>query len=214
MTAGLPRLYAISDPRAAGGRRPPEIVREFVEGGARWIQIREKELSSGAFLDEVRACVDIAGGAGARIFVNDRPDIAWLAAADGVHLGHRDPPAAPLRRILPDGIRIGISTHSVEEAVAESAAADYVAVGPIFGSPTAKQDWPPRGLEILRRLRGRLKVPIVAIGGIRLDQAAAVLEAGADSVAVIADLLRGASIRARVREFVDRLDRHPAQDER
>lgn len=203
MYAAVPRLYAISDSDAAGGRPHPEIVREFVAGGARWIQIREKRLPSGALLGVVRECLAVAAPAGARIFVNDRPDVAWLAGAAGVHLGRQDPPPAPLRRVLPAAIRIGVSTHSEAEAEAEAVAADYIAVGPIFGSATAKRDWRPRGLDILRRLRGRLRVPLVAIGGIRLRNAVAVLEAGADSVAIISDLLRGESIRSRVREFIE-----------
>ncbi|MBI4161577.1 MAG: thiamine phosphate synthase [Acidobacteria bacterium] len=205
MRIRFPRLYAISDSRAAGNRAHREIVRELLAGGARWVQIRAKDAPAGEFLAEVRACVDLARPAGARVMVNDRPDIARLARAAGVHLGGGDLPPGTARGVLAPGSLVGVSTHSEPEAVDLAPGADYVAIGPIFPSPTAKRDWSPLGLEVVRRLRGRLPVPLVAIGGIRLEDAAAVLEAGADAIAVISDLYRGETIRGRVAEFLRRL---------
>ena len=199
----LPTLYAISDSRVAAGRSHEEIVNEFLEGGAWWIQIREKGAPSGRFLAEVRACAELARRKRALLFVNDRPDIAWLAGVTGVHLGRKDLPAGTIRENLPGRLRIGVSTHSAEEALRHSGDADYVAIGPILPSLTAKGDWKPLGPEVLHRLRGRLAVPLVAIGGIDLGTAASILEAGADGIAVISDLLRANSIRRRVREYLE-----------
>ena len=205
MQAGFPKLYAISDRRAAGGRSHREIVEEFLEGGARWIQIREKDFPSGTFFREVRACREQVLAAGGRLVVNDRADICLLAGASGVHLGGEDLSPPEARRIVPETSLLGVSTHSEAEAIRWSRVADYLAIGPVFSSRTAKQSWKPLGTDIIRTLRGRLAVPLVAIGGIDLDTAPAVLEAGADSVAVISDLLCGPSIRLRVRAYLDAL---------
>lgn len=199
----LPALYAISDSRWAEGRSHAEIVNEFLEGGARWIQIREKEAASGRFLAEARVCAELARRKGALLFINDRPDIAWLAGAAGVHIGREDLPAGTIRGELSGRLRIGQSTHSAAEALRHHGDVDYVAIGPILPSPTAKRGWKPLGPEVLHQLRGRLAVPLIAIGGIRLTTAASILEAGADGIAVISDLLQASSIRRRVREFLE-----------
>ena len=205
MPVRFPRLYAISDTAAADGRPHREIVAELLAAGVGWIQLREKSAPAGAFLDEARACVERAQAAGALLFINDRPDVARLAGAAGVHLGADDLPLPAARAVLPPGARIGVSTHSVAAAEAAATGADYVALGPIAASTTAKRDWRPLGLEPIRRLRGRLPVPLVAIGGLDPAAAAAALEAGADAVAVIGGLLRGGSIRERVRAYEERI---------
>ncbi len=138
----------------------------------------------------------------ARVIVNDRADIARMADADGVHVGQDDLPVDAVREMIgPDRI-IGLSTHDRDQIDrALSGAATYVAVGPVFGTDTKDTGYTPRGLELVAYAAGRGK-PIVAIGGITLDRAPAVLERGAAAVAVISDLLAGNDPEDRTRRFV------------
>jgi thiamine-phosphate pyrophosphorylase len=144
-----------------------------------------------------RACH--AGGA--RLIVNDRPDIAALVSADGVHVGQTDLSVDDVRAIAGAETIIGLSTHTreqIDEALA--GAATYVAVGPVFATGTKATGYDARGLDLLRYAAGRGK-PIVAIGGITLERAPSVVAAGAAAVAVITDLLEGGDVEARARAF-------------
>ena len=150
-----------------------------------------------------------ARGAGGRVIVNDRADLARLADADGVHVGQTDLPVAAARDIVGPGRIVGVSTHDrdqIDEALA--GAASYIAVGPIFQTTTKDTGYSPRGLELLRYAAGRGK-PIVAIGGITLERAPEAVAAGAGAVAVITDLLVGGDPEARVRAFLAALPAHP-----
>ena len=174
----------------------------FLQGGARLVQIRQKSGSTSDFLAVVRHAAAEGRPLGARIIVNDRADIAAIARADAVHVGQEDLSIADVRRITGDDTGVGVSTHTteqVDEAVAEAAA--YVAVGPIFRTATKETGYGPRGLDLVKYAAGQ-GTPIVAIGGITLDRAGAVLEAGAASVAVISDLLSTGDPERRVREYV------------
>ena len=196
----LPPLYPISDRRLAGGLGHPRIARLVAAGGGALIQIREKEMADGELLAELRACVapgDLA------VIVNDRPDLALLAGAAGVHLGQGDLDPAEARRLLGEGAVIGVSSHSVEEALAaEAPGIDYVALGPVFDSPTKRPGRPPLGEEAVAEAARRLTLPLVAIGGITLERAPALWAAGAASVAVISDIMGAPAIDARVREWI------------
>jgi thiamine-phosphate pyrophosphorylase len=145
----------------------------------------------------------------ARVIVNDRADIARMADADGVHVGQGDLPVDAVRAIVgPDRI-IGLSTHDRDQIDrALSGAATYVAVGPVFGSETKDTGYTPRGLELVAYAAGRGK-PVVAIGGITLDRAPAVVARGAAAVAVISDLLAGNDPENRARQFVAALPGNP-----
>lgn len=161
----------------------------LVACGIEWIQVREKNVSDSEFYRVVASCA-ASVPEHVRIFVNDRADIALAAHAHGVHVGDEDVPPALVRSIA--GARpllIGYSTHSVTDAVEADAnpAIDYVAIGPIFSSKT-KSVREPLGLTTVASLRERIAKPIVAIGGIDATNIASVLQAGADSVAVIAAL--------------------------
>jgi thiamine-phosphate pyrophosphorylase len=189
----LPRLYPILDVDLcrARGLEPLAILAAFLDGGAGFLQLRDKTPSTAERLRLAEAVVARAHAAGARVIVNDRADLARLSGADGVHVGQDDLPVDDVRRILgPDAI-VGLSTH--DEAQIEAAArtsASYIAVGPIYGTATKDTGYSARGLDLIRRavLAGR---PVVAIGGITLERAPEVFAAGATSVAVISDLLRG-----------------------
>ena len=189
----LPHLYAILDidlTRAAG-RDPSAVASAFFEGGVRLIQIRAKNLPGGELLALSRAVVAEARSVGATVIINDRPDVAVLARADGVHVGQDDLPPAAVRRVMPSGI-LGLSTHTREQLEAAlDTPATYVAVGPVFGTATKDTGYTPVGLEFVRWAAAHSDRPIVAIGGIGLENIREVIAAGAASAAVISELLRG-----------------------
>jgi thiamine-phosphate pyrophosphorylase len=196
------------------GWRPLDLARAFLAGGATFLQLRAKSLPAGEFLDLASAVVDAAHAAHALLIVNDRADIARLAGADGVHVGQDDLSPRAVRAVVDSEHAessvsiVGLSTHS--EAQLDAASREpitYVATGPVFGTTTKATGGPPVGLDMVRRA-ARLRLPVVAIGGITLDNARSVIDAGATSVAVISDLLvQGDRPEARVRAYLERLSR-------
>jgi thiamine-phosphate pyrophosphorylase len=173
----------------------------------RFLQIRAKQLSSAQFLAISDRLVAAGRACGAQVIVNDRVDVAKLSRADGVHLGRDDVPVAAAREILGPNAIIGSSTHSIaqiEAALREPVS--YIAVGPVFGTRSKATGYEAVGLALVREAARRARgVPVVAIGGITLDTAGQVLEAGATSVAVISDLLAGGDPRARVEAYLRQL---------
>ncbi len=180
-----------------------ESVAAALKSGARWIQYREKEKTRREIYIEASRLRELTVRAGAEFIVNDHADIALAVGADGLHLGQDDLPLREARGIMGKRI-IGISTHSVAEAVeAEHDGADYIGFGPVFRT-TTKDAGEPRGVDMLREIRRHVSIPIVAIGGITLDNLARVIEAGADAVAVASAILRG-DVHMNVRSFIDAL---------
>lgn len=182
------RLYAISDCQLA---RVPhdEIVAQLLVGGVRTIQIRDKEASARELLDISRACLRLARAVGARLIINDSVDVALASDADGVHLGQEDVPVAEARAVLGRDKIIGLSTHSMEQFRAGlSTSADYLAVGPIFATRTKENPGAVVGLDLLREAHAISDRPVIAIGGINVNRARRVIDAGADAVAVISAL--------------------------
>ncbi|MBV8856559.1 MAG: thiamine phosphate synthase [Acidobacteria bacterium] len=206
----LPKLYPITDRRLSGLTHAEQVAR-LCEGGARLVQLREKLLPARAFCAEVAEALKVARAFGARLIVNDRADVAMLVGADGVHLGQDDMPPRAARLVLGGGKVVGFSTHGVEQAAAAaSLPVDYVAIGPVFDTSSKENPDPSVGLEGVRRVReavGRA-VKLVAIGGVTPETAPSVLEAGADSVAVIGALVATpdpAEITRRTRVFLAHL---------
>ena len=174
-------------------------------GGARWIQVREKWCPDAELISMVRPVVQNAPEP-VRIFINDRVDLAVGSRAHGVHLGDRDlPPDLASEVAAGHGLMIGVSTHSVEEAIEMSKleSVDYVAIGPIFPSPT-KMVREALGTGAIERLREQIDTPIVAIGGIDRTNIGSVIRAGADSAAVISALYESGRIEDNVRELIER----------
>ena len=202
----MPRLYVILDAGLVQGPAT-EIATQLMEAGVRLLQYRAKNLAAGEMLRTAIEIAKIARQQGANLFVNDRPDIACLAGADGVHVGQDDLSVENARALVGQDRWVGVSTHNQEQferAVASSA--DYIALGPIFTTTSKANPDPVVGTGVLRRLRPLTNKPIVAIGGIRLEHAAEVIEAGADSVAVISDILRAADPARQARQFIERLE--------
>jgi len=192
------RLYAIAD---ASYGDCVGLAEALFAGGARLVQVRNKKAGAREFLSQVERILSFAPSDG-RVIVNDRVDVALLAGAAGVHLGQTDLPPAVARQILGPGRMIGFSTHNLEQAVeADNLPVDYIAVGPIFATSTKDNLDPVVGVEKLAMICRAVKKPVVAIGGITLDNAKAALSAGAASVAVIRDLLAHEDVAQRTRTF-------------
>jgi thiamine-phosphate pyrophosphorylase len=203
----LSPLYAIVDVGAcaAAGLAPLDAAGAYLRAGVTLLQLRAKEMDGAGVLALADALTRMAAASGARVVVNDRLDVARSASA-GVHLGQQDLPPAVARRILGAEAIVGLSTHTPAElAAAVREDVSYVAVGPVFATSTKVDPDPVVGLDGVRQaaLAARAAgLPLVAIGGISLATARQVLDAGADSVAVISDLLRNpGQLEARARAF-------------
>jgi thiamine-phosphate pyrophosphorylase len=205
MSFTLPKIYPITDTLISGLSHAGQIER-LAAGGASLIQLREKRASPREFYQAAVEAMSVAGRLGVQIIINDRVDIAIAVKADGIHLGQDDLPPDRARRLLGESRIIGLSTHSLEQALAaDSAPVDYVAIGPVFQTSTKDKPGAAVGLEAVSEIRRHISKPLVAIGGITLETARAVIEAGADSVAVIADLLSARDISERTRRLLDSL---------
>jgi len=200
----LPPLYAILDPQQTNNREPQRVVRELLRGGVTLLQLRAKEMAPREFLALAKKTRELTGACGCRLIVNDRVDIALAADADGVHLGQEDLPLEAARRLMGEKI-IGISTHDLEQAQAAAlGGADYIGFGPMFATTTKSTGYPARGTAMLKGIRAAVSLPIVAIGGITEDRVAQVWQSGADSVAVISDILAADDIAGKIKRILSR----------
>jgi len=203
-------LYVILDRSVAGGRQLPDLLGAVLAGGCRLVQLREKTMPLDELLALARQLARQCREADARFIVNDRADLALACGADGLHVGQDDLPAHEARALLRPGMILGVSTHDPEQARRATAdGADYVAVGSIFPT-TTKAGFQLVGPDLIRRVRPEVSVPIVGIGGITPDNAAAVLEAGADAVAVISAVCSAADPEASTRRFLERIIARPS----
>jgi len=194
----IPPLYAILDPEQIVGRDAVKVLRDLLAGGARFLQLRVKALSANEFFDLARRARTETRSYGCKLIINDRVDVALACDADGVHLGQEDLPLAVGRKLIGDRI-VGISTHDLDQArEAEQNGADYIGFGPTFGTSTKDTGYTARGVEMLRQIRGRVNLPIVAIGGINEQNVQQVWQAGANSAAIISDILRAEDIPAKM----------------
>ncbi|MCS6884576.1 MAG: thiamine phosphate synthase [Acidobacteriota bacterium] len=199
-------LYAITD-RRLSGKSHAEIVDLLVRGGCRLIQLREKTMLLEEFRKDAQEAVKVAKRFGATVIINDYVELVAELGAAGVHLGQDDTDVLRARSLLGKEALIGLSTHSLEQALcAEQLPVDYIAVGPIYGSSTKPEACiEGDGLELLRRVRPRVKKPIVAIGGITAAKARDVLSAGADLVAMISELMRCEDLSSQVIKVLEAL---------
>ena len=198
-------LYAILDRSVARGRDLPGLLDAVLAGGCRLLQLREKTMPLDVLLPLARRLARRCHEVGALLIVNDRADLALAAGADGLHVGQDDLPARQARGLLRPNMILGVSTHDPEQARrAVADGADYVAVGSIFPT-TTKAAFQLVGPDLIRRVRPEVPVPLVGIGGITADNAAAVLGAGADAVAVISALCAAPDPEAATRAFLERI---------
>lgn len=199
------KLYPITDTRLAVLSHADQVS-QLSAGGARLIQLRAKELAARQFFEEAESALTIARHSGTKIIINDRVDIALALQADGVHLGQSDLSPEAARRLLGPNAIIGFSTHSLEQArLAARLPVSYLAIGPIFATRTKSNPDPTVGLDGLRSVKDVTgDIPLVAIGGITCENAASVIAAGADAVAVISALsLAGPNISDATTRFLN-----------
>jgi thiamine-phosphate pyrophosphorylase len=205
----LPPLYAILDPEQTQGRSADRVLRDLLEGGVQFVQLRAKALSGKDFLALARQARALTRLSACRLVINDRLDVALACDADGVHLGQDDLPLAAARKLMPGKI-IGISTHdSAQAAEAEERGADYIGFGPMFGTTTKETGYAARGTEMLRGIRAAVRLPIVAIGGITENNVREVWENGATSAAIISDILNAEHITEKIRRILAARPRLP-----
>jgi thiamine-phosphate pyrophosphorylase len=188
----LPRLYAIVD--AAAFQKTEDLTlfaTELIFGGCTVLQYRNKNASAGEMFTQALALKIMSAVGDVKLIMNDRADLCLAAEFDGVHLGQDDLAPESVRRIIGPDPWLGFSTHNPRQVKeGDSTAADYLAIGPVFSTSSKDRPDPVVGLEGVRQARQLTRKPLVAIGGITRSNAASVIEAGADSVAVISDLLR------------------------
>ncbi len=198
-------LYVILDRSVAGSRSLDDLLDLVLAGGARLVQLREKTMPAVEMLPVARRLARRCREVGALFIVNDRADIAVAADAHGLHVGQGDMPAREARALLRPGMVLGVSTHDEDQAgAAVTDGADYVAVGSIFPT-TSRVDFQLVGTDLIRRVRSAVPVPLVAIGGITVDNAAEVIQAGADGVAVISAICANRNPEAATRTLLERL---------
>lgn len=187
----LPRLYAIVDPAFfPTTREMVDFGMELLAGGCTVLQYRNKGGNARVMLEQARKLKRQVGSS-VKLIMNDRADLCLAAGFDGVHVGQDDLSPESVRKIIGSELWLGVSTHNPEQLQeADRTSADYLAIGPVFSTSSKERPDPVVGLDVVRRARTLTRKPLVAIGGITRQNAASVIEAGADSVAVISDLLR------------------------
>jgi thiamine-phosphate pyrophosphorylase len=198
-------LYVLTDEVICPGRTHLEIARAAIAGGARIVQIRDKNASDRDFYEAAMAIRMLTADSGVQFFVNDRVHIAAAVEADGVNVGQDDVPVAAARGILGPKAIIGLSCNCIEQAMeAESQGADYVGFGPVFPTYTKHDAGPVSGIETLRLVCEKIKLPVVAIGGIGASNIAEVAAAGATGAAVISAIVCADDMTAATKELVRR----------
>jgi len=204
---GILHLCVITDQRLAPRKDHVEIAEAALRGGADMIQLRDKSGHLPDLLSQARAIQALCRAHGAIFIVNDRVDLALASGADGAHVGQDDLPAEAARRLLGPGRILGISTHDLDQVrAAEKAGADYIGFGPMFPTGTKDTGYEPRGLEALRDVRTATHLPILAIGGMTLENVAGVIGAGATAPAVISAIVAAADIAAATMAFRQRVE--------
>lgn len=198
------KLYLITDRKLFHTQCSLYLALETVlKAGVKYIQLREKRLPTRNILDMAYWVIELTREYGAKLLVNDRVDIAIAVGADGVHLGQESLPAHAVRKIAGDNFLIGVSTHGIDEALqAEKDGADFITLGPIYHTPSKLRYGDPIGVDILRQVKSKVSVPVLAIGGIKTDTVNEVLNAGADGVAVISGILAVEDIRGTTEKFL------------
>jgi len=195
-------LYVVTDEQLSRGLTHSQIARLALEGGADVIQLRDKYMGGRELMEHARNIRNLTKAAGKLFIVNDRLDIALASAADGVHLGQEDMALEDARKLAPVSFIIGVTVHNVSQArLAESGGADYVGLSPIFCTGSKSDAGAACGIEMLKKVRNAVSIPVVAIGGIGPSNAREVLEAGADGLAVISAVVDQDDVAAAARRL-------------
>ncbi len=195
-------LYLITDRKQT---KPPlpEAVRLALEGGVRAVQLREKDLPIRELLLLAQKMRAITREFNAKLFINDRVDIAVAVDADGVHLGHESMPPDAVRKIVGKKMLVGVSTHTHAEAIAaEKGGADFITFGPLFDTPSKRQYGAPAGIDALRAVKPQIGVPVFGLGGIKPENLRDVMNAGADGIAMISAVFGAEDIKTSAAKII------------
>ncbi len=183
-------LYVVTDRSLTNGRSLEVVIEAALAGGAKAIQLREKDLSTRDLYQLVERLLPIVRRRGASLLINDRVDLTLALPIDGVHLSRTSLPPAEARALLGPARLIGVSCHSLEEAIeAERGGADFIVFGPLFPTPSKATYGPPVGLTRLSEMKRQVRLPILGIGGITVVNVASVVAAGADGAAIISAVM-------------------------
>jgi thiamine-phosphate pyrophosphorylase len=178
-----------------------DMTKVVLSAGVKWVQYRDKESDRCCLFETATELRELTLNSEAFFIMNDHPDIAAAVGADGVHLGQDDMPVAEARKVLGDGKVIGVSTHTIKEAMAaQKDGADYIGFGPVFSTRT-KDAGAPIGTEMIAEVRRNVDIPVVAIGGITPKELSGLVDAGAQAVAVASGILKG-EIRDNIRKYI------------
>lgn len=204
-------LYLITDGRAVGGDDRGLLggIEEALEGGARAVQLREKELNCNDCFKLAKSMRALTSSYGAMLFINDRVDVAMAVGANGVHLGQGSIKPEEARELIGEEKLIGVSTHSLAEAkAAASGGADFITMGPVFTTPSKLKYGEPIGSRPLKEAAGEIKIPVYAIGGIKKVHIEEVMGAGAAGVALISAILSSKNIDQDTEEIIKEIEQY------
>ena len=201
------RLSLITDRRLfASSAEMLDAIEKALQGGLRAVQLREKDLTMRELLDLAYGMRELTARYRARLFINDRVDIALAVEADGVHLGGMSMPAHAAQKASAGRLMIGVSAHTMDEArTAQEDGADFISLGPVYETPSKMQYGAPIGPQALKDAVRNLSIPVYAIGGIRTERITEVLQQGAYGIALISAILSAADVRITTEEFVRKL---------
>jgi len=201
------KLYLITDRKLiAESCSLFTAVEAALKGGVKAVQLREKDLGTRELLYMAYRMREITDKYRAKLFINDRVDIALSVEADGVHLGQDSIPPHAVRKIAKDKFMIGVSAHSIEEAMqAEKEGADFITLGPVYKTPSKMKYGQPLGVDINRKAKAEISIPVFAIGGIKQDRIKEVMDAGADGIALISGILGAKDIKEKTTKFLELL---------
>ena len=206
------RLYLVTNQASLGRHTLQDVVQAAVQGGVSCVQLREKTLSTRDFCAKATTLQTLLAPLGIPLVINDRVDVALACGAPGVHLGQSDMPVATARKLLPPHVFLGWSVetldHVAQASQAEFEGVDYLGVSPVFATPTKTDTALPWGLKGLQDIRAQTALPLVAIGGIHAGNAAQVLAAGADSLAVVSAICSAEEPRLAARQLRSLIDAH------
>lgn len=202
-------LYFITDRTLARNGDISTVVREALQGGVKAVQLREKDLSSHELLMLASELRELTSCFGAKLFINDRTDIALAVGADGVHAGKSSLPLPQIRKLLGPSRLIGYSAHSVEEALlAEAAGADFLTFGPVYFTPSKAVYGPPVGIEKLKKVCSALTIPVYALGGITVENVPETINTGTAGIALISAIMAAPDPAAAVTTLLQLIDQH------
>ena len=204
-------LYLITDIKQLTDTRnlTPETgrllsaVRKALKGGVKAVQLREKDLATRELLKLAYKMRTLTKEYGAKLFINDRFDVALAVGADGVHLTQNSIPVGAVRDAVKNKLMIGVSTHSLREAKeAEKGGADFITYGPVFRTTSKVKYGAPKGLDALKKVSGKMNIPVFALGGVKAGRIEKVKKAGASGVAMISEILKAENIQKKSKELV------------